>query len=93
MTQESYIQYHRDGSTTFVGPDANRYFMAMTLWSALKLYGKHKIRVSRGAGPKWLLSQAKKYTGKDYKRGEYLVAAEDVKQWADTMKMALPTKE
>lgn len=89
MTTDSYI-HAGHGCTMFVGSDAISLVRAITLVSALKMYAKHKMIITRGATPAYLLQLAATYTGKKYKRGQYIAAADDVQLWADTMRAALP---
>ena len=86
----SEIHVHASGAIAFVGPDATRLMMAMHLASALKLYDRTKIIPTRGVTITKMMATATTLTGKPYKRGQALKAAEDVKGWADTMKAALP---
>lgn len=88
---ESYISVS-SSATSFVGPDAVNLMRAISLVSALKLYAKHKMMVTRGLTPTRLLEQASGYSGKAYKRGQYWQAAADVQVWADAMKAALPVE-
>lgn len=90
---DSYIGVNKAGEcTTFVGPDSVNYVRATMLASALKLYAKAKIIPTRGVTPTKMLVMATGYTGKKYKRGEYLKASEDVLKWAHEMKAALPVE-
>lgn len=77
-------------AVSFTGPDAVRCFAAAALASWLGLtakgYGHSKV------GKTQLLKMATSYTGKPYKRGEYLKAQADLKVWVQTMKSALPTR-
>lgn len=86
----SQVIHHASGGVTLVGPDAVQMAAAFTLASALKLYGNHRIVVSRLVSPMRMLRIATTYTGKTYKRGAYLQAADDVQHWAETMRAALP---
>lgn len=86
----SEIIHHASGGTTLAGPDAVNLYRALTLASALSLYARTGMKMTRGAGPAQMLAMAKEYTGKAYKRTELLQASVDVKTWADTMKAALP---
>lgn len=88
--KESYIGVRDGACTSFVGADAVEYFAAEVLASALRFYAKTKMQVNRAYTPTTILRAAKRYTGKDYKRGQYLIAAEDVAKWAAEMKAALP---
>lgn len=90
---DSHIEYNAKGdAVSFVGPDAVNMFRAATLASALKLYAATKMLPTRGVTASGMLKLASEYTGKKYKRGEYQKAADDVGQWVQTMKAALPHK-
>jgi len=88
MTSEVVIG---DSSTTFSGPDAVNLYRAITLKAGLRLYGKTGIKPNRNWTSGAMLKVATEYTGKNYKRGEYLKASEDLTIWIETMKLALPT--
>lgn len=84
---------HHQGGTTFAGPDAVNLVRATYLVSALRMYAKSRMLMTRGATPTHMLRLAGQYTGKTYKRGEHLQAADDVAKWADTMRAALPVRD
>lgn len=86
---DSYIQYNA-GGTSLVGPDAVALFRAVTIASGLRLYAKTGIKPNRSWTPTAMLAAATGITGKPYKRGQFLIAADDVDLWASTMKAALP---
>lgn len=86
----SYIGTRDGKCNSFVGPDAVNYVRAEVLASSLRLYATAKILPTRGVSATMMLKMATGYTGKSYKRGEYLKAAEDIKVWANEMKAALP---
>lgn len=88
MAQSEIV--HSKGGTTFAGPDAVNLVRAVYLASHLKLYAKTGIVPTRGVTGPMMLTMATEYSGKKYKRGQYLQAAEDVKVWCDAMKSALP---
>ena len=90
---DSEIVHGKNGeAVSFNGPDAVHLYRAASLVSFLKLYAKTGIIPTRGVtGPK-MLKIAADSTGKKYKRGAYLEAAEDVRIWCETMKAALPTR-
>lgn len=90
MNDESYIGVTDGKCTSFNGPDATNYVRAEMLASSLRLYTACKICPTRGVTATGMLKMATGYTGKVYKRGEYVKAADDVKKWADEMKAALP---
>ncbi len=91
---QSEIIHHRHGGTTLVGPDAVNLYRAIHVQSALLMYAKTGMLMTRGATPTVLLRIAKEYTGKDYKgKDKYTQAADDVRVWIDTMKAALPVTD
>jgi hypothetical protein len=87
---DSHIGVTDGKCTSFVGNDAVNYVRAELLASSLRLYASCGIRPTRTVGPTQMLQMATGYTGKKYKRSEYIKAADDVKKWADEMKAALP---
>lgn len=88
----SHIEYRADGNASaFVGPDAVAVFAGATLASAMRLYARTGIRVSRSYTPTAMLKRAGEICGKKYKRNEMAQAAEDVATWVQTMKAALPS--
>lgn len=91
MNDDSHIIVNKEGNcSTFVGPDAINYVRAEMLASSLRLYAACKIIPTRGVTATKMLKMAEGYSGKVYKRGEYVKAADDVKKWADEMKAAIP---
>lgn len=78
------------GGTLFAGEDATRLFQAMTLASALGLYAKCGMIPTRGVTITKMLALATTFTAKKYKRGDAAKAQEDVRQWCEAMKAALP---
>jgi hypothetical protein len=88
---DSYIGVNnKNECTSFVGADAVNYVRAELLASSLRLYAECGILPTRTVTATKMLKLATGYTGKAYKRGQYLTAACDVKKWADEMKAALP---
>lgn len=87
---DNYIQHHTGGGTSLVGKDAVALMRAATLASGLRLYARTGMKLTRGASPLKMLAMAKGITGKGYKRGEYLEAAQDLQTWIDTMRCAIP---
>ena len=90
---DSEIVRHASGGVTFAGPDAVNFYRAVTLVSCLRMFARSGIKPTRGIGGPQMLALATQYTGKKYKRGQWLAAADDVKVWADTMKAALPISD
>lgn len=78
------------GGTAFVGPDGVALYRAKTIESGLRLYAKTGLKPNRAWTPSAMLKAATGITGKPYKRGQYVKAADDIKLWADTMATALP---
>jgi hypothetical protein len=82
---------HFNGGTAFIGPDAVNLVRAAHCATALRMYARTKMLMTRMATPTVLLQIAKEYTGKDYKGADkYLHAADDLRVWIETMKSALP---
>ncbi len=84
---------HSNGGTTFVGTDAMNLFRAVTLVASLNFYAKTGMMTTRGLTATRMLKLASEYTGKTYKRGQYVTAAADVRVWVDTMKAAMPVTD
>lgn len=78
------------GGTSYVGPDAVALLRARTIASALRLYARTGMKANRAYTPSNMLAAATGITGKQYKRGQYVQAADDIKVWADNMELALP---
>jgi hypothetical protein len=85
----SHVDVH-PGGTSFVGPDAVNLYRAIVLASSLSLYAKTGMIPTRGVTGTVMLKIAAEYTGKTYKRGQHALAAEDVKVWVNTRKLAMP---
>lgn len=84
---------HHNGGSTYAGRDAVSVVQATVLESALRMYARSGMLMTRGATPTKLLALANGITGKTYKRGDYIKAADDVKVWRDTMRAAIPEKD
>lgn len=82
MTQAT-ITATQDGSTVFAGKAAVNVYQAIVLASALKLYANTGMKANRAYTPSNMLKTAESITGKKYKRGQYMVAHDDLKVWAD----------
>lgn len=88
--KDSYIQTNAKGQvTTYVGPDAQRLFGAITLRAAIALEMKG-IHITRGSSLTRCLTRASEITGKTYKRTQGEKARADLQTWIDTMKAAIP---
>lgn len=80
-----------NGYTSYSGPDAVNLARAISVRAGLRL-AKAGLNI-RGVSKSGLLKIASEYTGKQYKRGEYDKAREDLKLWIETMALALPIKD
>jgi hypothetical protein len=86
---DSYISAN---GQSFVGPDAVQVYRALVLASACALLSKG-IRPNRHCGRKQVLQAAAEITRKNYSASTPLLdVAQDLKTWADTMRLALPTE-
>lgn len=56
-------------------------YQACALKVVLKLYSRTKVRVSPAWTPSAMLRTAGTITGKVYKRGDYLLASQDLENW------------
>jgi hypothetical protein len=89
MSDDSQIISSSSG-ITFIGPDAVMLYQAVSLKTAIKLYAKCGMRMTRTATPAVMLAAATRITGKKYKRGQYTEAVADLDAWIITMRAALP---
>ena len=67
----------KDGFVIFTGHGV-AVFQALAIKNALQFYAKHKMPINRAYTPARMLRTASSMTGRQYKRGEYLKAAEDL---------------
>jgi hypothetical protein len=81
----SDYQERTSNGRVFVGSDVN-IFHATSLAGALGLYAKTKMQVDRAYTPTNMLKAASSYTGKKYKRGQFLEAQEDLKRFVQFLK-------
>ena len=94
MSTHPEITYDANGDAVgFHGHEAVDVYRAFMLASHLKLYAKSGIIPTRGVGITKMLALAGHFTGKAYKRGEALKASEDCLAWAQTMKLAIGSRE
>lgn len=71
------ITYDANGDArVFDGPEAVSVFAMAAIASALRIYAKTGMKMNRAYTPKAMLAAAARYTGKTFKRGQYLAAAE-----------------
>jgi hypothetical protein len=92
-SEDSYLGVRDSKITSYVGPDAVQAFRALTIASGLRLYAKTGMKPNRAYTPTAMLKAATGITGKTYKRGAYVEAADDLQSWANEMKAALPIVE
>lgn len=86
---DSSVTFGATGGTTFQGPDAVALYRAIALKAAL-LLAERGLVINRHMSRAKLLAAATALTGKPYKRGAYLAAADDVQAWVEAMKAAMP---
>jgi len=65
----------------FEGREGVQTYVALTLRQGLMLYSKTGMRPNRAWTPTAMLRKATEITGKKYKRGQYLLAAQDLEAW------------
>jgi C4-dicarboxylate transporter len=87
---ESYIDHSSTGATSFVGPDAVKFYAVARLKGFIGLWIKTKMIPTRGITITVMLGEASKVTGKTYKPRDAQKAVDDLQVWIDTMKAALP---
>jgi len=76
--------------TTFSGPAAVNVFGMTVLASGLRMYAKCGMIPNRGYTPTKMLRAAETYTGKKFKRGQYLEAADALTELARASAANLP---
>lgn len=81
---KSTITTSQSGAIVASGPDAVAVFQATVLARALRTYAATKMQVNRAYTPANMLAVATKITGKPFKRGQYIQAADALKEWADS---------
>lgn len=74
-----------NNGTSFSGSDVGIY-RAAVIASALRLYAKTGMQPNRAYTPTAMLAAAREITGKTFKRGQYVAAAEALEAWADARK-------
>lgn len=93
---DSSIQVNAKGEATgFIGRDAVHLYRAAMLKSSIRLYIESKGRIipTRGVGIMKMLEIASFYTGKKYKRTQYVQAVNDLDVWINTMASSLPIEK
>lgn len=94
MTDDSRIVLNADNTVSaYVGPDATKLAQAIMLRSALMLYKRGGIKISRAWSLKGGLFLAGQFSKKSYTRSQVDVAIEDLTVWIETMKSALPVEQ
>lgn len=71
-----------NGGMAFVGREAVNVFAMTAIASALELYARTGMKASRTYTPSAMLAAATRYTGKMFKRGQYLEAAQALREAA-----------
>lgn len=84
---------HHNGGTTISGPDGMLFYRAITVRASLRMYAKSGMKSTRMATPANMFAIAKEFTGKDYKRGQYQQAIDDLTVWIDTMRGGLQVED
>jgi hypothetical protein len=90
MADDSVITFTSGGGMSFVGADATALYRANMLKVSLELYKKTGMIPTRGMTITKMMKMAKGITKKTYKRGQIDIAIQDVKEWCDAMKAAMP---
>ena len=84
-----HIKVSKSG-TSYSGHDAVMLYRAAALKGFIGLYAKCGVIPTRGVTITKMLAMATEYTGRKYKRGQYAEAQEDLHQWIEAMKAAIP---
>ena len=81
--EDGYLSRRDMRGVTFRGPAGVQTFRAMALRQGLKLYAACGIKPNRAWTPSNMLRAAGSITGKQYKRGQYMLAADDLTTWIE----------
>lgn len=76
------------GGVMFAGPKAVDRYILIALKSALKGYALFKMKMNSAWTPTNMLLKATEFTGKKYKRGQYMQAHDDLQEILDQLKAA-----
>jgi len=68
---------HNEGGTTYTGAHITM-FQAMVLRTGLKMYARTKTQPNALFTPANMLDAASRITGRKYRRGQYMEAANDL---------------
>ena len=90
MADDSVITFTSGGGMSFVGADATMLYRANLLKVSLELYQKTSMIPTRGMTITKMMAMATGITKKTYKRDQIDIAIQDVKEWCDAMKAAIP---
>jgi uncharacterized protein with FMN-binding domain len=66
-----------------------RLFQSVVIAKALRIYAKHKRQVNRAYTPTAMLRTASSITGKKFRRGQYIAAAEALEAHVASMRQNL----
>ena len=67
--------------TTFRGPEGVQTYRSIVIASALRLYARTGMQPNRAYTPTRMLAAATEITGMQFKRGQYLAAADALDAW------------
>lgn len=73
---QNEISFHGNGGASYVGPKGTNVFRLRVLAGAIRLYAKTGIIPTRGVTITKMMKMAEKDTGKKFKRGAYVEAAD-----------------
>ena len=77
------------GTVMFEGREAVGVFRAVSIAHGLKLYARCGLKPNRAWTPTAMLKAAGDITGRKFKRGQYVAAAEALLSWAQEARAAL----
>jgi uncharacterized metal-binding protein len=87
---DSVITFSSGGSVSFVGEDATNLYRVTLLKTGLNLYKKSGIILTRGLTITRMMQMASDVTKKKYKRTQIDMAIQDLQEWCEAMKCAMP---
>lgn len=73
---QNEISFHGNGGAIYAGPKGVNVFRLRVLAGAIRLYAKCGVIPTRGVTISKMMKQAEADTGKKFKRGAYIEAAE-----------------
>lgn len=83
------ITHHEGGGVTFAGADAIEIYRATAIASGLRLYARTGMKPNRAYTSTAMIAAANEITGHVYRRGQYLMAAQALTEWAQRARAAL----